>query len=90
VVEMLAGGGLAILGVVVGRFLPARRRHPKPSRPAKPVCGCEHELSFHDPKTGECHSKMLIPGYGWNNDCTCRQYTGPEPLPEYYAPELPS
>ncbi len=22
--------------------------------------------------------------------CGCRKYTGPEPLPEYYAPELPS
>jgi len=110
VIEMLAGGGLVLLGVLVGRFLPARRRGPKPPKPVQPICGCGHHFSYHDPKTGECHGKakgtetVVRDGKGkpvldyWGDvqttletgPCGCRKYTGPEPRPEYYAPELPS
>ena len=24
----------------------------------------------------------------YHTQCTCRQYSGPTPLPEYYAPEI--
>lgn len=93
VLEMLTGGGLVLLGMAVGRFIPARRRIPKPP---KPVCGCGHELAFHGPDVGECHGMNTVDkhnGYGeWIGEeqirCTCRQYDGPTPLPEVYAREI--
>lgn len=94
VLEMLAGGGLVLAGMLLGRFLPARRRHPKPP---KPVCGCSHQLAFHDPATGECHGKVEVETrwdrlgdpVAWSQaQCTCRQYDGPTPLPTVYAPEV--
>ncbi|WP_433364162.1 hypothetical protein [Streptosporangium sp. CA-115845] len=95
VLEMLTGGGLILVGWVVGRFAPARRR---PSKPIKPVCGCGHELAYHDPATGECHGLKAVDKHNRYGDwigkeqvrCTCRQYTGPTPLPTVYAPEVAS
>lgn len=79
---------VALIGVLVGRFLPSRR---KGSKPVKPVCGCTHHHSYHDPQTGQCSGQVYI-GH-WNmsdhhEPCTCRQYSGPVPLPEVYAPEV--
>jgi hypothetical protein len=36
----------------------------------QPVCGCEHHLSFHNPRTAACAYE----------GCRCQQYVGPEPL----------
>lgn len=47
----------------------------------KPVCGCGHHRSFHK-DGGRCTTQPY--------PCGCGQYVGPEPLPEYYAPELGS
>jgi hypothetical protein len=92
ILGMLTGGGLVLAGGILGRFLPARRRGPKPPNPVRPVCGCEHEKSYHDPASGKCHALMYVPGTVSRSShhvpCTCRQYTGPQPLPEYYAPEI--
>jgi len=93
--ELLEGAGILLSGIAVGRFWPARRKEPKPT---KAVCGCRHELSFHDADTRQCHGtnrKSVYDSYGeWvgyqDVACTCRQYTGPEPLPSYYAPEISS
>jgi hypothetical protein len=91
---MLTGGGLLAIGFLVGRFAPARRRFPQP---LKPVCGCDHELAYHDPATGTCHGTVKEPTrYDEYGDaiayktvqCTCRQYDGPTPLPMMYAPEI--
>jgi len=85
-------GVAVIIGVLLGRFLPNRRRGPKPPEPVKPICGCGHHHSFHDPATGKCASLMYVPAtaarYSHHEPCTCKQYGGPEPLPEYFAPEL--
>jgi hypothetical protein len=87
---LLVGAAVYVAGLLTGRFLPARKHGPQPVRP---VCGCEHAVAYHDPKTGECHARRNL-GYWSGKDhfegCTCRRYTGPEPLPEYYAPEIPS
>jgi hypothetical protein len=93
VLEMLTGGGLVLAGLLIGRFAPVRRRSPKSP---KPVCGCRHELAYHDPATGECHGMKTVDKhnrYGeWIGEeqvtCTCRQYDGPTPLPTVYAPEV--
>ena len=85
---------LAVIRLVRG----PRQRVLKPAKAPKPVCGCSHHLSFHDPKTRECHGLMKgapVKFNAWSEPtawsqvpCTCRQYSGPEPLPEYFAPEL--
>lgn len=109
-IEFLAGGGLVVAGVLLGRFLPARRRGPKPPKPVQPICGCGHHHGMHDPETGHCHD--LVKGgatavkdakgnpvkdaYGYVQktyekiQCGCRRYSGPEPLPEYFAPGITS
>lgn len=93
-VEMAAGGGLLAAGVVLGRLLPDRRRARKSP---KPICGCTHELAFHDSATSECHGTVSEPSrYDRFGEvtayrtvrCTCRQYDGPTPLPTVYAPEV--
>ena len=94
---MLEGAGILAAGMLAGRFWPARRKGPKPTKPAQPICGCKHHYSFHA-KTGECHGTKhgAVIGrdsFGYPDDweqvpCGCKRYTGIEPLPEYYAPEI--
>jgi hypothetical protein len=82
--SLLEGAGILLSGMLAGRFWPARRRGRKPPKPVTPTCGCNHNVSYHDPKTGRCHKISSYDG----SQCPCRRYTGPEPLPEYYAPEI--
>jgi len=92
---------VAIIGVLVGRFLPNRRRRvPKAPKPVKPLCGCGHHHGYHDPQSGQCHGLMSGDPLRYNEfdhptawkqvPCTCRTYSGPQPLPEFYAPEIAS
>jgi hypothetical protein len=96
VIPVLEGTLILLVGILIGicvRSLPGKRRN---LQQVKPVCGCEHHYSMHDPKTGACHSEITVTTYDehglWNGrtyrPCTCRQYSGPEPLPSYYAPEI--
>lgn len=98
---MFIGAAIFAAGTLAGRLMPARRRTPKPptlAPPPKPICGCTHHLSFHDPKTSHCHGLMKgkpVRYDLWNAPtaydkvpCTCRQYSGPTPLPEYVAQEI--
>lgn len=87
---------VALAGVLLGRFLPNRRKEPKGTEPIKAVCGCGHHHSYHDPQTGACaHKKRLVTHsdvwnthYGETVECSCRQYSGPQPMPEFFAPEV--
>lgn len=99
---MIEGALILLAGIVVGRFLPGRRRKLKSLIPVKAVCGCGHGLETHDPETKACHARVRK--YKWDSyagfmmsgkevfagyaDCACRQYTGPEPLPEFFAQEI--
>ena len=88
---MLEGAAILAAGMGLGRFWPARRKGPKPKTPVQPVCGCKHHYSFHDPKTGACHGRKLLGHWDFKDhyeSCTCRQYSGALPLPEYFAPEI--
>lgn len=95
---MLEGAVLMVIGVLLGRFLPGRRKGAAPAaEPPKPVCGCKHHHSFHDPGSGKCHGLADKPTHftttgkpiAWAKvPCTCRQYSGPVPLPEYMAQEI--
>ena len=91
---MLAGGGLTLAGVIAGRFLPGRRR--KEQSRVEAICGCKHHHSYHDPATGACNYAgryyigTTVSGRSQyeTRECTCKRYSGPEPLPEVYAPEI--
>lgn len=93
---MIEGALILLAGILAGRFLPTRHTKPK-VRQTAPVCGCEHGRHDHDPATGACNAQIKTYKYDPVTErevlhryspCTCRQYTGPEPLPEYYAPEI--
>lgn len=91
--DLLEGAVIAVGAFLAGQWLPRpHRRGVKAPKPVQPICGCEHNISYHDPKTGECHGMMKVPSSmsrdSYHKPCTCRQYTGPQPLPEFYAPEL--
>jgi hypothetical protein len=105
---------LLAAGYGSGRVGRARRR-PKPFKPPKPVCACEHSFAHHA-ADGTCkHIETLtdtrdVPitdskgktiyrpsGYVETNEqtvvvaqvpCTCQRYVGPQPMPEYFAPEI--
>ena len=97
--EMLTGAGIAIGAFMAGQWLPRphRRRGAKAARTPQPVCGCGHHHGYHDPKTAECHGtqrvELLCASYDMpqpyaDEPCTCRQYSGPTVLPEYFLPEI--
>jgi len=91
---MLEGAAIALAFLLIGRFLPGRRRHRV--KKVQPACGCGHHYSFHEPDNGACHATEELRtgtdkrGYGLYEQvtCQCRQYSGPQPLPEYFAGEI--
>lgn len=86
---LVEGALILLTGILLGRFLPGRRKAPK--LPA-PVCGCGHHYSFHDPQTLACGYESAIylgsGKYGPTCICRCARYAGPEPLPEYVPREI--
>lgn len=94
VLWILTGSASAFAGVLLGRRMGRREVPPPPEKPSL-ICGCEHELSYHDPKTSECHGpgdyENQFKGGKWMSvraPCACRQYTGARPLETYWAPPI--
>jgi hypothetical protein len=95
---MLAGAFILAIGILLGRLLPERRKEPRPLKSPRPVCGCTHHYSMHDPETGACNE--VVNGKPLRFDrfeepiqweqvgCACLRYSGPEPLPTYIATEI--
>ena len=101
--EMLLGAALVIAGMLLGRFMPARRTGRKPPKPRDPICGCSHDLAHHEPDGDGggtvCHALARGKITSWNDydiangwemvQCSCRQYSGPRLIdPGYVAREL--
>lgn len=94
---MITGALILLFGIALGwllRSLPPRRKGPKP---IEARCGCRHHHSMHDPETSRCHARVDEPAtYDLDGDptsfrkvqCSCRRYSGPEPIPSLYAPEI--
>lgn len=88
---MVEGALILLAGIGIGwllRSLPARRKGPKP---VEAVCGCEHHHSMHNPESGACNAAVRVNQYGGSyvyEPCACLQYSGPEPLPTLFAPEI--
>jgi hypothetical protein len=84
--EMVTGAALLGIGLLAGR----RNRAPRKPDKQSYICGCDHELAFHDPSTGECHGKVrgnplkydtFREPTAWEQvQCSCRQYDGPPNL----------
>lgn len=95
---MITGALIFATGLLVGIVLRSIRWRRGLSKPPKPVCGCTHHHAMHDPETRSCHAKVegepaRYDSFGeptaWRQvQCSCRQYTGPEPLPEYIPREI--
>lgn len=89
---LIEGALIALAGVLVGRFLPSRRRGPKPPKPVQPICGCGHHRSYH-PDGSKCTfdvERWSTARGMYRDSCPCGQYVGPEPLPEFFAQEIGS
>ena len=93
-ISLAVGAGLFAAGLVVGKL--TRRQDPAGTT-SQPICGCSHGLEQHDPETKVCHGQILHKDarteYGeWIGNqwvpCSCRQYVGPKPFEELYAPPL--
>ena len=93
---MIAGALILAAGILIGwilRSLPARREGLKP---IEAVCGCRHHHAMHDPETGACNATVEVDRYNKYGDytgkehkpCACLRYSGPEPIPSLYAPEI--
>jgi hypothetical protein len=94
---MFEGAAILLAGIVIGVLgdrLLSRRGGPKL---AVAVCGCEHSIAFHDLAAGKCACMRKVANRwdefgdptGWTEEpCRCRQYTGPEPVPQFY-PQYP-
>jgi hypothetical protein len=90
--SLAIGGVLLAVGFVAGRI--GRRR----SVPAVPqaVCACGHPLSQHDPESTTCYAEVARDTYTkrgkWAGHtwvaCSCRQYIGPRPIDEVFAPRV--
>lgn len=85
------GGALLAVGWLAGRLTGVRTvRSDMP----RATCGCDHDLSLHDPETKKCHAEIarqVHDDYGyWVSyewvPCPCRQYIGPKPIEEVFAP----
>jgi hypothetical protein len=93
---VITGALILLLGTALGwllRSLPARRKDPKP---IEAVCGCKHHHALHSPETGACNGSVTVSKYNTRGDwagqeyhpCGCLRYSGPEPIPSLYAPEI--
>lgn len=89
--SLAAGAGILAVGFFTGRLT---RRAGRTELPAAATCGCTHGLEQHDPDTKSCHAKIKGDWYDddgdWKGDlrpCTCRQYVGPKPLEDLFAPQ---
>jgi hypothetical protein len=90
--SLAIGGLLVALGFVAGRL---GRRRQGPVTP-QAVCACGHPLSQHDPESNACHAEVARDAYTkrgrWAGHtwvaCSCRQYIGPRPIDEVFAPRL--
>lgn len=90
VLDTLAGAAAAVGGMLIGAQPRVRRLmgfERRELEDPKPICGCKHHYSHHD-ENGMCHAIVqgdylgAIQGYR-QTPCTCKRYTGPEPLPRY-------
>lgn len=80
---MIEGAAILLVGILVGRILPGRRR-PRNDLPVKAICGCKHSIGYHKNFTGHCNGTVGIDKI----PCTCQHYDGPKPIESFFATPL--
>lgn len=50
---------------------------------SKPICGCDHSISYHVDHVGKCKLEEYNFTSNCYERCDCQKYAGPEPLPQY-------
>lgn len=87
---MIEGAAILLFGLVAG-YLAGRRGRRTPTPPAiEAVCSCRHPRGQHIDGKGACQvqTKNRLNGMQMLVPCSCQMYDGPEPLPQFYAPEI--
>ncbi len=92
---MIEGAVILLAGLVVG-YLAGRSRGRAAAQPApkavESICSCNHPRGQHVDGKGPCKAENTHWAYDSGTTafrpCPCQLYDGPEPLPQYYAPEI--
>lgn len=90
----LAASGSTLAAFGLGLTRGRSQRTPAQPRPVELLCGCSHEMAYHDPATGKCHEDsdeyIFDPRIKRSvaKPCPCRQYTGPKPIDTVFQPRL--
>lgn len=76
-------------------------RPPKPPKPPQAICTCGHGKGHHIDGKGACQGEEKREVRWWTDawgstypnkwdwfPCRCLSYTGPEPLPVFFSPEI--
>ncbi|ADB29147.1 hypothetical protein Kfla_0016 [Kribbella flavida DSM 17836] len=86
---MIEGAAILLVGLVTGYLAGRRSRRPEPLTGAA-VCSCHHPRGQHLDGKGPCQAdnKQSVNGVQVFLSCPCQLYDGPEPLPQFYAPEI--
>jgi hypothetical protein len=85
--SLAVGAALLAAGFLAGRIGRVSRRPPDD----KPICGCTHHRSMHDPEGGTCRAHIKRGNWfdGYHYDpCQCQQYSGPVPIEMLWTPPV--
>lgn len=87
---MIEGAAILLVGLVAGYIAGRRNRRTPAPNTTGAVCSCHHPRGQHLDGKGACQtkSKVTVNGTQMFVPCSCQLYDGPEPLPQFYAPEI--
>jgi hypothetical protein len=87
---VIEGAAILLVGLVAGYLAGRRSRRTPPPVTIEAICSCHHPRGQHVDGKGACQAKTKdsVNGAQIFIPCPCQLYDGPEPLPQYYAPEI--
>ena len=87
---MIEGAAILLVGLVAGYLAGRRNRRTAAPKIIEAVCSCRHPRGQHVDGKGACQAKSKESANGVQMfvPCPCQLYDGPEPLPQFYAPEI--
>ncbi|WBQ05486.1 hypothetical protein [Kribbella sp. CA-293567] len=87
---MIEGAAILLAGLLAGYLAGRRSRPTTPPNTTGAVCSCQHSRGQHIDGKAACQAtnKVSANGVQMFVACSCQLYDGPEPLPQYYAPEI--
>jgi hypothetical protein len=87
---MIEGAAILLVGLVAGYLAGRRNRSTPVPITSEAMCSCRHPRGQHLEGKGACQAKTKESANGVQMfvPCACQLYDGPEPLPQFYAPEI--